>query len=72
MEETPFNLAFGTEIVMPVELEVPSAWVINFDEETNSERWLTYLDLLDEAYERAYVRLVAYQQKVAHYFNSKV
>lgn len=71
MGETTFSLAFGTKAVIPIELGVPSVRIANFDEQTNFKRWLANLDLL-EARERAHVRMVAYRQKVVHYFNSKV
>lgn len=32
MKETPFSLAFRTKTMIPIELEVPPAWVKNFDE----------------------------------------
>lgn len=53
MGKTPFSLAFSIEAVIPIKLRVLPTWVTNFDEETNFERWLTDLDLLDEAQERA-------------------
>lgn len=59
--ETPFILAFGTKVVIPIELRVPSMRVIKFDEQINSKRWLAYLDLLDEALEKTHVIMVAYQ-----------
>lgn len=38
MGEIPFSLTFGTKVVIPIKLKVPSAWVINFNEQTNLER----------------------------------
>ena len=34
--ETPFTLAFGIEAVIPIELKLPSARVVAFDEQRNS------------------------------------
>lgn len=59
--ETPFNLGFGTEAVISIKLGVLLAWVTNFDEEINFERWLTDLDLLDEDCERVYIRMATYR-----------
>lgn len=59
--ETPFNLGFGTEAVISIKLGVLLAWVTNFDEEINFERWLTDLDLLDEDCERVYNRMATYR-----------
>lgn len=68
----PFSLAFGTEAVISIELGVLSTLIANFDKETNSKRWLIDLELLDEAREKVFFRMVAYQYKVARYFNSKI
>lgn len=46
--EIPFNLAFGVEAMILVELGVLLAQIVNFDKKTNSERRLADLDLLDE------------------------
>lgn len=72
MEEISFHLALGIEAIILIELRVPSTLVSNFDEQTNSERCLANLDLLDEVQKKACIRMVAYQYKVAHYFNAKV
>lgn len=61
MGETSFSLALGTEAMIPIELGIPSVCVVNFDEQTNSKKQFVDLDLLDEARERAYVKMVAYQ-----------
>lgn len=45
----PFSLTFRIEAMIPVEIGVLSAWVTKFDEQINSKRWLSDLDLLDEA-----------------------
>ena len=47
--EIPFSLAFGVEVVVSGEIEIPSARVENYDEQTNVERLLADLDLLEEA-----------------------
>ena len=70
--ETPFSLAFGIEAVISIMIEAPSTWVKNYDEQTNSKRLRTDLDLLEEAQERAHIRMVTYQYKVARYYNSRV
>ncbi|GKV04959.1 hypothetical protein SLEP1_g17036 [Rubroshorea leprosula] len=47
--ETPYHLAFGTEVVIPVEIGVPSFWVTHFDERRNGQLLRENLDLLAEA-----------------------
>ena len=70
--ETPFALAFRTEAVIPIELKLPSARVVTFDEQRNPQDLKANLDLLEEKREMAQVRMAAYKQKVAHYYNSRV
>lgn len=48
IEETPFNLAFGIEVVIPLELGFPSFQVKNFNEDSNLEHLRMNLDLLEE------------------------
>ena len=70
--ETPFALAFGTEAVIPIELKLPSARVVAFDEHQNLQSLRANLDLLEERREIAQVRMAAYRQKVARYYNARV
>ena len=37
MGETPFRLAYGSEVVITVEVRLTSYWVENFDENKNDE-----------------------------------
>lgn len=69
--KTSFSLAFKTKMVMPVELKVPSMQAQTLM--SIPTLWhLANLDLVDEAREKAHVRMTAYRLKVAYYFNSKV
>ena len=70
--ETPFALAFETEAVIPIELKLPLARVVAFNEHRNSQGLKANLDLLEENREVAQVRMAAYRQKVARYYNSRV
>ena len=70
--ETPFALAFETEAVIPIELKLPSARVVAFDGHQNSQGLKANLDLLEERREVVQVRMAAYRQKVARYYNSRV
>ena len=67
MGETLFTLAFGTEAVIPIELKLPSARVMAFNEHHNLQGLKANLDLLKEKREVAQVRMAAYRQKVARY-----
>ena len=72
MDETPFNLTFETEVVTSVEISLPTLKTENFEEEANLEQLRTDVDLLEETQEWAWQRTVAYQQKVARYYYSRI
>ncbi|XP_077249480.1 uncharacterized protein LOC143889048 [Tasmannia lanceolata] len=63
--ESPFNLSFGTEAVIPVDVGAPSPRVTNFNEKLNGEGLRANLDLLEEAREESQIRVAAYKQKVS-------
>ena len=70
--ETPFALAFGTEVIILIKLKLPSVRVVPFDEQCNSRDLKANLDLLEEKRKTAHVRMAAYKQKEARYYNSRV
>ncbi|KAK3002009.1 hypothetical protein RJ639_022183 [Escallonia herrerae] len=51
--ETPFNLAFGTEALIPVEIGLPSLCLLTYDPNMNDEALRCNLDLLDEQRDQA-------------------
>ena len=67
--ETSFNLASGIEVVIPVEFGLPSLKVEEYNEDTNSVWLHANLDLIKESKECAAVRMTAYCQRVARYYN---
>jgi hypothetical protein len=69
---TPFALAYGTEAVIPVELEVPSHRVTYYDPASNQDLLLESLDFIDEKREEADLRAASYRHRVAKYYNGKV
>ena len=52
-EESPFRMAFGTEAVLPIELEIPNFRVQRFDKMINEVGMRTQLDGLEEIRETA-------------------
>ncbi|XP_077241592.1 uncharacterized protein LOC143882069 [Tasmannia lanceolata] len=70
--ESPFNLSFGTEAIIPIDIGVPSPSVTNFNEQTNGDGLAANLDLLEEAREESRIRVAAYKQKVSHYHDLKI
>ena len=70
--ETPFSLAFGVEVVLPVETGVSTYRVDTFDEEENNEAMCLEMDLIDKKRSEALTRLAAQKRKVEKYYNAKV
>ncbi|XP_043811023.1 uncharacterized protein LOC122723300 [Manihot esculenta] len=52
-KEMPFALAFGTEVVVPIELQIPTHRVQFANESTNSDKLRSNLDALEEVREEA-------------------
>ena len=70
--ETPFALAFSTEVVAPVEVEIQSPRVKLTSEEDNDKALRLNLELLDEKREQVQRRTEEYQRKTARYYNQRV
>ncbi|XP_077251961.1 uncharacterized protein LOC143891219 [Tasmannia lanceolata] len=70
--ESPFNLSFGTEAVIPVDVGARSPRVTSFNEQFNSDGLRANLDLLEEAREESRIRVAAYKQKISNYHDSKI
>ncbi|XP_077226324.1 uncharacterized protein LOC143859528 [Tasmannia lanceolata] len=70
--ESPFNLSFGTEAVIPVDAGVPSSRVANFNKQLNGSGLRENLDLLEEVREESRIRVAAYKQKVSYYHDEKI
>ena len=60
-DETPFNLVFEAEAVIPVELSLPTLRVEQYDEAENPARMMLNLDLLEETRDKARVRMAVYR-----------
>ena len=71
--ETPFRLTYGTEAVIPVEVEITSIRREMFhNKESNNDQLRINLDYLDEVKEKASNKTTKYQQKMAEYYNKRV
>ena len=71
-QETPFNLVFGIETVIPVEIGLPTIGIDFYEESRNPDQLRANLDLLEETRNKADLRMAAYRQWVARYYNSRV
>ncbi|KAM1203864.1 hypothetical protein ACFX2J_019631 [Malus domestica] len=70
--ETPFSLAFGTEAVVPVELEQATYRIQNYMQSENDKQLTFNLDLVEEHRNQAHLRNVAYKQCISNYYDSRV
>ncbi|CAL1387826.1 unnamed protein product [Linum trigynum] len=70
--ETPFAVTYGSEAVIPVEVNIPSYRVPHYDSGKNEEDRFDELDLSDERREVASVRLEAMKRQVARYYKKKM
>ena len=70
--ETPFRLAYGSDVVIPAEVGLVSYRVENYAEEKNEEAIRLQLDLVDEVRAIAEQRLARYQILMAKHYNSNV
>ena len=70
--ETPFRLTYGTEAVIPVEVEITSIKREMFHKESNNNQLRINLDCLDEVKEKSSKKTTKYQQKMAEYYNKRV
>ena len=71
-QETPFALAFGTEAVALVEIELKSPMIELASVEHNKEALRLNLDLLDEKRDQVQKRKEDYQRKTTRYYDQKV
>ena len=70
--DTPFNLAFRDDAVIPVEIGINSIRVSHYNPEQNEANLRANLDLLEEIREEASIKAVVRQRVVAQYFNKRV
>lgn len=59
--ETPFNVVFGTKMVIPVKISLPTIRIEHYDELSNQIRLRANLDLI-EGLKIAYLYMAAYRQ----------
>ncbi|KAM0989225.1 hypothetical protein ACFX14_013153 [Malus domestica] len=60
--ETPFSLSFGSEVIIPPNIIVPSITTLLPSIEQNSNEMATSLDLAEEKREQTITCIAAYQQ----------
>ncbi|KAI5344469.1 hypothetical protein L3X38_012346 [Prunus dulcis] len=70
--ETSFSLSFGTEAVAPVEIGQPTYRTFTYNVKANDEQLALNLDFIDELHDQSSMRNVAYKQRIAKYYDSRV
>ncbi|GJZ82047.1 reverse transcriptase domain-containing protein [Tanacetum coccineum] len=70
--DTPFSLTYGTEVVIPVEVGMPTYRTVVVDTVHNGEELRLNLDLLEERRERAAIREAKAKLKMTKYYNARV
>ena len=70
--DTPFNLAFGSDVIIPVEIGINSLRIAHYDSEQNEANLRANQDLLEKIREEASIKAVARQKRVVQYFNKQV
>ena len=71
-QETPFDLAFGTEAVALVEIGLKSPRIELASVEHKEEALRLNLDLLDEKRDHVLKRTEDYQRKTVRYYDQKI
>ncbi|XP_057734209.1 uncharacterized protein LOC130949541 [Arachis stenosperma] len=71
-KESPFRLAYGMEVMIPVEVEEEFPRTILYSEKANSKLHREELDLLSEVRERAWTKEEALKRRMALRYNQKV
>jgi len=72
---TPFALVYGCEVVLPLEIQIPSLRVFLTTEMTNEEKHrlrLQELEALDDKRLQAQQQIELYQARISKAFNKKV
>ncbi|GAA0169867.1 hypothetical protein LIER_24250 [Lithospermum erythrorhizon] len=70
--KAPFSLVYGTEVVLPAEVDLPTYKQIGFEEERHDQRLREYLNFVDELTEEALYKTLKYKQLMARSYNRKV
>ena len=70
--ETPFKLAYGSEVVIPAEVHMPSHRVKGYQVEENKVQLRLNLDLIDEVRMDAEQRTARYKNLMARQYDAMV
>ena len=71
-KEKPFSLVYGSDAMIPVEIQESSPHFQNFVAEESNEERKVKLDLMDEVREEARIKAEALKRKLEYRYNSKL
>jgi len=60
--ETPVSLAYGTEVIIPVDISMPTLWVKGVVPDYDDALLRLMLDHSEERLQQAQIHIMAYQQ----------
>lgn len=69
---SPFGLVYGSEAVLPIEVDIPSPQMNFYEFEKNEEEKPINLDFLSETLGKVLLRSIRYKQRVTRQFNRRV
>ncbi|KAI4312511.1 hypothetical protein MLD38_037318 [Melastoma candidum] len=72
---TPFELVYGAQVVLPIEVQIPSLRIFqeaNMTEDDYVQHCLAHLDLIDEKRLTTAHHMQCYQERVSRAFNKKI
>ena len=70
--EMPFRLAFGTEVIIPMEVGLTNLRVKTYEGQKNQQGLNSNLDLIDKVREEAVKRMAKHKEAMTRYYNRKV
>ncbi|KAL0340229.1 UNVERIFIED_CONTAM: hypothetical protein Sradi_4539700 [Sesamum radiatum] len=67
--ETPFNLVYGSEAVIPAEAEMETFRIHHYEQGNNDSLLRANLDLIEKVQEDACIRAERYKRRVVNAYN---
>ena len=68
----PYSLAFGFEVIIPLEVGLPTIQTEAYNKINNSKVLVWDIDLADERRENALVQMTNYPKQLSKFYNQKV
>lgn len=69
--ETTFRIAYKAEVIFPLEVQMSSLWLEQFDEEKKNQGLCLCAETQDEVHDMALARMISQKKAIARCYNSK-